>query len=58
MEENGTYRWPPQGSPKPPKKKPNFDKLGRSITIIAVLLVLLSAVGYASIIKAHGICTR
>ena len=45
MEENGTYRWPPQGSPKPPKKKPNFDKLGRSITIIAVLLVLLSAVG-------------
>ena len=45
MEENGTYRWPPQGSPKPPKKKPNFDKLGRSITLIAVVLVLLSAAG-------------
>ena len=45
MEENGTYRWPPQGSPKYPKKKPNFDKLGRSITLIAVVLVLLSAVG-------------
>ena len=45
MEDN-TYRWPPQGdSPKPPKKKPNLDKLGRRITLILVVLILLAAAG-------------
>ena len=28
MEDNGTYRYPPQGSPKPPKKT-DFKKLSR-----------------------------
>ena len=44
MEEN-TYRWSPEGSPKPPKKKPNFDKLGRRITTVLVILILLAAAG-------------
>ncbi len=45
MEENGTYRWPPQGSPKPPKKKPNLAKAGRSAVIAALVLVLLVSAG-------------
>ena len=45
MEDN-TYRWPPQGSnPKPPKKKPDFNKLGRRIAIILVVIILMSAAG-------------
>ena len=44
MEET-TYSWSPQGSPKPPKKKLNFDKLGRNIVIIVVVLVLLAGAG-------------
>ncbi|MBQ3504622.1 MAG: FtsH protease activity modulator HflK [Oscillospiraceae bacterium] len=45
MEENGTYRYPPQGSPKPPKKKPDFKKLSRTAVISALLLVLLIGAG-------------
>ena len=45
MEENGTYRWPPQGSPKPQKKKPDLDKLGRRVTAILLALVILSGIG-------------
>ncbi len=45
MEENGTYRWPPQGSPKPPKKKPNFAKAGRIGVIAVLVLVLLVSAG-------------
>jgi len=45
MEENGTYRYPPQGSPKPPKKKPDFKKLSRITVIAALLLVLLIGAG-------------
>ena len=47
MEET-TYRWPPQESQppkKPGKKKPSFDKLGRNIAIVAVVLVLLAGIG-------------
>ena len=44
MEET-TYSWSPQGSPKPPKKKPDFNKMGRRIIIIAVILVLLAGAG-------------
>ena len=45
MEENGTYRWPPQGSQKPVKGKPNFNKLGRTVLVIAIVLILLAAAG-------------
>ncbi len=46
--EDTTYRWPPQESQppkKPGKKKPSFDKLGRNIAIVAVVLVLLAGIG-------------
>jgi len=45
MEENGTYRWPPQGGQKPMKDKPNFNKLGRTVLVIVILLVLLAGIG-------------
>jgi len=46
MEDNGTYRWP-GNDPKPQKpkiKKPDFKKMGRSLilTFVAVVLVLLA----------------
>ena len=43
MEDNGTYRWP-GNNPQPPKqrKKPDFKKLGRNVTVGAVILVLLA----------------
>ena len=45
MEENGTYRWPPQGSPKSPKKQADFGKMGRRIAFVLVVLILLAAAG-------------
>jgi len=44
MEENGSYRWP-GNNPKPPKKMPDFKKLGRKFTLIAVFVVILSLLG-------------
>ena len=46
MEDNGTYRWP-GNDPQPvkQKKKPDFQKAGRTVTIAVVLLVVLSLVG-------------
>ena len=43
MDNNGTYRWSPNGNSG--GKKPNFQKHGKKIIIGAVLLVLLVAVG-------------
>ena len=42
MEENGTYSWSPDQTPKKPKKV-NFDpkKFGRSVTVVAIVLVIL-----------------
>ena len=45
MEENGTYRWPPQGSQNAKPKMPDFNKLSRSITIIVIVMLLLSGIG-------------
>ena len=45
MEENSTYRWPPQGSQNVNKKKPDFDKLGRTVAILALVMVLLAGIG-------------
>lgn len=44
MEENGTYSWP-GNQPQKPKKKPNFKRAGRTVLLIAVVLVLLILVG-------------
>ena len=41
MENN--YQWPPQGESKPPKKTPNFKKLGRSAVLALVLFLVLSS---------------
>ena len=37
---DNNYQWPPQEGSKPPKKKPGFRKLGSSLLIIAVVLIL------------------
>ena len=42
MDENGTYRWSP--NPTPQKKKPDFRKLKRIVTIAAVVIVALAFV--------------
>lgn len=44
MEENGTYSWP-GNQPQKPKKKPNFKRAGRTVLLVAVVLVLLILVG-------------
>ena len=43
MEENGTYRWTPGETPKPPKKNkhvPDFEKVAKTITVVAIVLVV------------------
>ena len=40
---DNNYQWPPQQPGKPPKKKPNFKKMGN--TAIIVLLILVLAIG-------------
>jgi len=37
MEENGTYSWPP----KPPKKKPDFKRFGRTAVVFILFAVLV-----------------
>ena len=44
MEENGTYSWS-GNQPKPPKKKPDFKRAGRTVTLVVALLLLLSLGG-------------
>ena len=46
MEDNGTYRWP-GNDPKPQKqkKKPDFKKFSRNITMAVVFLLILSLAG-------------
>ena len=44
MDENGTYRWP-GNQPKKPMQKPDFTKLTRIMTIIAVIIILASMAG-------------
>ena len=41
MEENTTYSWTPNQPPKPPKKKTDFKRAGRTIVVVAIALVLM-----------------
>jgi membrane protease subunit HflK len=44
MEENTNYSWTPNQSsqpPKPPKKKTDFKRVGRTITVVAIVLILV-----------------
>ena len=42
MEQDGTYSWAPS---KPPKKAPNFKKVGRIITIVVIVLIAALLIG-------------
>ncbi|MDD5864174.1 MAG: FtsH protease activity modulator HflK [Firmicutes bacterium] len=44
MDENGTYSWP-GNQPQQPKKKPNFKRVGRTILVVALALILLTLAG-------------
>ena len=44
MEDNGTYRWS-GNQPKKPKKAPDFKKVTRAATIVAVVIILISLAG-------------
>ena len=39
---DNNYQWPPQSEGKPPKKKNSFKKLGSSVAIALLVMVLLS----------------
>ena len=44
MEENGTYSWSPNGSkPIKTKKKPDFSKLGKSLPLVFLAVILILA---------------
>ncbi len=45
MEENGTYSWPGSQPQKPIKKKPDFKRVGRTIIIAAIVLVIMICAG-------------
>ena len=41
MDENGTYGWP-GGQPQKPKNKPNFKRVGRTVLVVVLALILLT----------------
>nr|MBQ8245340.1 FtsH protease activity modulator HflK [Oscillospiraceae bacterium] len=45
MEENGTYSWSSDQSPKPQKKKPDFKRAGKTVLVVILALVVLSMAG-------------
>lgn len=47
MDENGTYHWAPETppSPKPQKKKPDFKRVGKTILVVLLALLVLSMAG-------------
>ena len=44
MDENTTYSWKPD-QPKPPKKKPDFKRAGRTVLVFAIAIVLVMLAG-------------
>jgi len=45
MEENTTYSWTPNQPPKPPKKKTDFKRAGKTILVVFLAIVLVAAAG-------------
>ena len=45
MDEKGTYHWAPETPPQPKKKKPGFQRAGKTILAVLLALVVISAVG-------------
>ena len=45
MEENGTYSWPGNQPVKPPKKKPDFKRAGKTALVVILALVVMTLVG-------------
>ena len=45
MDEKGTYHWAPETPPQPKKKKPSFQRAGKTILAVLLALVVISAVG-------------
>ena len=45
MDENGTYSWPGNQPQKPVKKKPDFKRAGRTLTLIIVVIMLAALAG-------------
>ena len=47
MDENGTYHWAPETppTPKPQKKKPDFKRVGKTILVVLLALLVLSMAG-------------
>ena len=41
---DNNFQWPPQNEGKPPKKKPNFKKVGNSAVIFLLVMILASGV--------------
>ena len=45
MDEKGTYHWAPETPPQPKKKKPSFQRAGKTILAVLLALIVISAVG-------------
>ena len=45
MEENSNYSWPGNQPPKPPKKKPDFKRAGKTVLVVVLTLVLFALAG-------------
>ena len=45
MEENGTYSWPGNQPVKPPKKKPDFKRAGKTALVVILALVVMTLAG-------------
>ena len=63
MEENTIYSLTPNSSsqpPKPPKKKTDFKRVGRTITVVAIVLILVicaSTCFYTVDVKQQAVVT-
>ena len=45
MDENGTYHWAPETPPQPKKKKPSFQRVGKTILAVILALIVVSMAG-------------
>jgi len=58
MEDNGTYHWAGNPSPKP-KKKPDVKKFGKTAILVLVVLLLVSLAGMkgSAALRTHYGCS-